>query len=173
MGKGSAALGIIGLILAAGGLGLGGLAWLSVSSIENQVASFSEQKTWYKFNETSFRCDPASTYLTFSGLMVEFDLGPNESVYFNFNARAHTEEVTSAWSRITVYFKVDGFMEIDPSAEVGCYWGTYNILNFMLTLQHVRNDLSPGVHNVTVVIKGDSTANYIHYSTLLVQKVST
>ena len=45
MGKGSAALGIIGLILAAGGLGLGGLAWLSVSSIENQVAVFSEQNT--------------------------------------------------------------------------------------------------------------------------------
>ena len=53
--------------------------------------------------------------------------------------------------------------------------GTYNgafTVNFMLTLQHVRNDLSPGVHNVTVAIRGDSTANYIHHSTLLVQTVS-
>ena len=169
MGKSSAALGIIGLILAAGGLGLGGLAWLSVSSIENQVASFSEQNTWYKFNDTVFICDPA-TYLTFSGLMVEFELGPNESVYFNFNARAHTE-AGPGWSRITVYFRVDGIFEFDPSAEVGTYNGAFTV-NFMLTLQHVRNDLSPGLHNVTVAIRGDSTANYIHYSTLLVQTVS-
>ena len=169
MGKGATVLGIIGLILAAGGLGLGGLAWLSVSSIENQVASFSEQNTWYKFNDTVFICDPA-TYLTFSGLMVEFELGPNESVYFSFTARAHTEAVPG-WSRITVYFRVDGIFEFDPSAEVGTYNGAFTV-NFMLTLQHVRNDLSPGVHNVTVAIRGDSTANYIHYSTLLVQTVS-
>lgn len=101
MGKGSTVLGVIALILAAGGLGLGGLAWLSVSSVENQVASLSEQNIWYKFNETVFVCDPA-TYLTFSGLMVEFELGPNESVYFSFTARAHTEAV-SGWSRINVY----------------------------------------------------------------------
>lgn len=166
MGKGSAALGIIGLILGAGGLGLGGLAWLSVSSVENQVAIFSEQNTWYKFNDSVFICDPA-TYLTFSGLMVELELGPNESVYFSFTARAHTEAVPG-WSRITVYFRVDGIFEFDPSAEVGTYNGAFTV-NFMLTLQHVRNDLSPGVHNVTVAIRGDSTANYIHYSTLLVQ----
>ena len=168
MGKGSAALGIIELILGAGGLGLGGLAWLSISTVENQVDSFSEQNTWYKFNDSVFICDPA-TYLTFSGLMVEFELGPNESVYFSFTARAHTEAVPG-WSRITVYFRVDGIFEFDPSAEVGTYNGAFTV-NFMLTLQHVRNDLSPGVHNVTVAIRGDSTANYIHYSTLLVQTV--
>ena len=170
MGKGSAALGIIGLILGAGGLGLGGLAWLSVSTVENQVDSFSEQNTWYKFNDSVFICDPA-TYLTFSGLMVEFELGPNESVYFSFTARAHTE-AGLGWSRITAYFRVDGIFEFDPSAQVGTYNGDFTV-NFMLTLQHVRHDLSPGVHNVTAVIRGTSTANYIHYSTLFVQTFPT
>ena len=102
--------------------------------------------------------------------MAEFELGPNESVYFSFTARAHTEAVPG-WSRITVYFRVDGIFEFDPSAEVGTYNGAFTV-NFMLTLQHVRNDISPGVHNVTVAKRGDSTANYIHYSTLLVQTVS-
>ena len=43
----------------------------------------------------------------------------------------------------------------------------------MLALQHVRHDLSPGVHNVTVVIRGDSTANYIWKSSLFVQTFPT
>lgn len=173
MGKGGTVLGIIGLILAAGGLGLGSLAWVSLSRVESQVASFSAHTSWYKYNETAFNCDPASTYLTFSGLMIEFELGPGESVYFSFNARAHTEDIPSSWSRIFAYFRVDGITQLDPSAEVGCYWGDYGILDFMLNLQDVRDDLSPGTHSVTIVIWGESTANYIHKSTLFVQKVST
>jgi len=167
LGKGSAVLGIIALILGAGGLGLGGLAWISVSRVETQVATFSEQNTWYKYNETTFICDPA-TYLTFSGLTIEFELGPNESVYFSFTGRAHTEVVPGAWSRLSVYFRVDGITELDPSAQVGMYDGDFTI-NFMIHLQDVRDDLSPGVHSVTVAIRGTSTANYIWKSSLFVQ----
>ena len=139
--------------------------------METQVASFSEQTSWYKYNETTFICDPVA-YLTFSGLMIEFELGQNESVYFSFTARAHTELRVSACSRITDYFRVDGIMELDPSAEVGTYNGGFTI-NFMLHLQDVRHDLSPGVHSVTVAIRGDSTANYIYKSSLFVQKFPT
>lgn len=185
MGKGNATLGVLALILAAGGLGLGGYAWISISRVETQVASFSEQDniiiynntcvnntTWYKFNGPAFTCNPTGTYLTFSALTIEFELGPNESVYFSYTARAHTEAVPGAWSRIVVYFRVDGILQSDPNAEVGMYNGDFTI-NFMLHLQTVRSDLSAGIHNVTVVIWGDSTANYVYKSTLIVQKVST
>jgi len=168
LGKGSTVLGLITLILAAGGLGLGGLAWISVSRLETQVANFSEQSTWYKYNGTALICDPAQ-YLSFSGLTIEFELEPNESVYFSFTCRAHTEAVIGAWSRINVYFRVDGIMELNPSAEVGTYDGSFTI-NFMIHLQDVRDDLSPGVHSVTVAIRGTSTANYIWKSSLFVQK---
>ncbi|MFX0037593.1 MAG: hypothetical protein ACFE9I_18390 [Candidatus Hermodarchaeota archaeon] len=171
MGKGSTALGVIGLILAAGGLGFGGLAWLSVSRVINEVESFSEQEIWYKFNDTIFNSDPVYSYLTCSGLTVEFELGPNESVYFSFTARAHIE-VKTGWSRITTYFKVDGVLETDPSAEVGMYNGAFTV-NFMLALQHVRHDLSPGLHNVTVVLYGDYSGNYIYKSSLFVQTFPT
>lgn len=77
MGKGSTVLGVIGLILGAGALGLGGFAWLSVLNVETQVDSFSEQTTWYRYNETFLVCNPPSTFITFSGLMIEFELGPN------------------------------------------------------------------------------------------------
>ena len=160
----------MGLILGLGGLGLGGLAWLSVSSLENQVVSLREQNTWYRYNGTNFVCNPANTYLTFSGLLVEFELGPNESVYLSFTARAHTEQIPGWWSRISVYFTVDGSFEWDPSAQVGTYDGAF-MINFMLHLEYIKHDLSPGEHNVTVIIYGDSSGNYIHESMLIVQKI--
>lgn len=170
MGKGSTTIGIIALLLAAGGLGLGGLAWISVSSVQSQMANLSEQSTWYKFNATSINTDPVYTYLTFIGLRIQFELDADESVYFSFTSRAHIEPVVSAWSRIYVYFRVDGIFQSEPSAVVGMYNGGFTE-NFMLHLQTVRTDLSAGMHYVTIVIYGDSTANYIWQSTLYVQKI--
>ena len=169
MGKGSTVLGVIALILGAGGLGLGGLAWISVSRVETQVANLSEQNTWYRYNETTFRCDPIQTYITFTGLTIEFELGPNESVYFSFTSRAHTEQNIGVWSKILVLFRVDGISRLDPSAEVGAY-NLGLTTHSMIHLQDVRDDLSPGVHNVTIDIRGDPAANYIFKSSLFVQK---
>jgi len=165
MSKGSAALGVIALILAAGGLGLGGLAW-----IETQAVSFSNPISWFKYNGTAFYISPVGTYLTFDGLTIEFELGPDESVYFSFSSKAHVEAV-AGWSRISVYFRVDGFMELTPSAQVGMYNGGFTN-HYSVHLQDVRNDLLPGVHTVTVVIRGTYSANYIWESSLIVQKVS-
>lgn len=103
---------------------------------------------------------------------MEFELGLGESVYFSFSCRAHVEPIPTFWSRIYVFFRVDGIFSSQPSAEVGMYNGAY-MESYMMHLQHVRDDLSAGAHNVTVVIWGDSTANYIWLSSLFVQKVST
>ena len=166
MGKGSTVLGVIALILGAGGLGLGGLAWISVSRVETQLSNFSEQNTWYKYNETVIKCDPIQNYITFTGLTIEFELGPNESVYFSFTSRGHTEQNIGGWSKILVLFRVDGISRLNPNAEVGAGFTMHS----MIHLQDVRDDLSPGVHNVTVVINGDPASNYIWKSSLLVQK---
>jgi len=167
---------IFGILLAVSGLVLGAINFTSVSRIEAQVGDITdliEQNSWYKYNATTFNSDPTGTYLTFSGLTIDFVLGPNESAYFSFTSRAHTEPILPgpAWSRIFVFFRVDGIFQSDPSAEVGMYGGTFTI-NHMIHLQTVRSDLSSGSHTVTVVIYGDSTANYIWKSSLFVQTVS-
>lgn len=167
MGKGSAVLGTITLILALVGLGLGGYSWMTLSSVETQVNA---QNSWYKYHAAAFTCDPTYSYLTFTSLVIEFELGLNEDVYFSFTSRAHTEVLPGMWSRIIVNFRVDGLFQSDPSAEVGTYDGDFT-MSFMIHLQAVREDLSPGTHNVTVVIYGESTANYIWKSTLFVQKI--
>jgi hypothetical protein len=93
-------------------------------------------------------------------------------VYFSYTGRAHVESVSLDWSRVVVYFRVDGIFQSDPNAVVGMNNVGF-MINFMLHLQTVKSDLSAGIHNVTVVIWGDSTANYVSQSTLIVQKVST
>jgi len=165
MGRGSVALGVIALILAAGGLGLGGFAWFSVSQIETPV------KSWHKYVDPAFICNPANTYLTFTDLTIEFVLEPSESVHFSFTSVAHVEVVPSGWSLITVFFSVDGVSQMEPIAQVGMYDGDFLIL-FSLHLETVRTDLSSGIHNVTVVVYGYSTGNYLFDSMLFVQTVS-
>lgn len=168
MGKGSTVLGLIGLLLGAGGLALGGFAWLSVSRVENQVSSLS---SWFKMNNTVFQCSPPFTYITFSGLTIEFELNLDESVYFSFTCRAHTEPI-GGWSRVIVYFRVDGLFVSTPNAEGGTFNGVHTA-HFMICLQDVRDDLTPGLHTVTVDIWGDSSANYIYQSTLFIQSFPT
>jgi hypothetical protein len=171
LSKGSTVLGIFGLILVASSLGLGGFAWLTASGLQNQVNQFSEQNTWYRYNETSLNCVPSS-YIAFSGLTIEFDIGTNESAYFSFAAQVHLEpSVPGFWSRVYVYFRIDGITRTDTHAWVGLFNG--GTANLQIILQHIRNDLSPGVHNVTIAITGSSSGNYIHYSSLIVQKFPT
>lgn len=169
---GRPALPILGILLAVSGLVLGAFNFIEVSRIDSQVTDYFDQNSWYRYNATNFNTDPTGTYLTISGLTVEFQLGPGESAYFSFTCRAHVEPIPTFWSRIYVFFRVDGIFLSNPSAEVGMWNGAY-MENYMIHLQDVRDDLSAGVHNVTVVIYGESTANYIWISSLFVQKVST
>ena len=166
MGKGNTVLGLITLILAAGGLGLGGLAW-----IETQSEDVSIPTSWFKYNTTSFYADPVGWYVHFEGLTIEFELGPGEAVYFSFSCQAHVE-VTTGWSRISVFFRVDDLTSLTPSTQVGMYNGGFTN-HYSVNLQYIRDDLLPGVHNVTPVITSSYSGNYIKYSSLFVQTIST
>ena len=170
MGVEGPTLPILAIILAVSGLVLGAFTFTSVSRLEAQINLISDQNSWYKDNATTFNTDPIYTHLTFTSLTIEFILGQNQPVYFSFTARAHIEPIPTSWSRIFVYFRVDGLLQSEPRAEVGMYNGAF-IIHDMIHLQTVISDLSSGIHNVTVDIYGDSTANYIWSSTLFVQKV--
>ena len=173
MGNGRPTLPILAIILAISGLVLGAFTFISVSRVDSQVSDYFDQNSWYRYNATNFNTDPSGTYLTISGLTVDFELNQGESVYFSFTCRAHIEPILGLfWSRIYIFFRVDGIFASNPNAVVGMYNGV-NTENYMIHLQDVRDDLSTGVHNVTVVIWGESTANYIWISSLFVQKVST
>ncbi len=168
MGNGRPTLPILAILLAISGITLGAFTFVSVSRIETQVANLSDKNSWYRYNGTSVYSDPIYTYLAFEGLIIEFEVGTGESVYFSLICRAHIEPVPTSWSYISVFFKVDGFIAINPNAQVGMYNGAFTI-HEMVHLQDVRDNLIPGTHNVTIAIYGFSTANYIWESSLFVQ----
>ncbi|MFX0075095.1 MAG: hypothetical protein ACFE96_06615 [Candidatus Hermodarchaeota archaeon] len=172
MGVNRPALPILGILLAVSGLVLGAFTFTSVSRIDAQITDYFNQNSWYKSDINVFNTNPSGTYLTFEDLTVEFELEQGESVYFSFTCKAHVEPILTFWSRVYIFFRVDGIFSSNPSAEVGMFNGA-NTESYMIHLQLVRDDLSAGVHNVTVDVWGDSTANYIWISSLFVQKVST
>ena len=173
---GRPALPILGILLAISGLVLGAFTFISVSRIDSQVADYFDQNSWYKYNGSNFNTDPIFTHLPISELTIEFELGLGDSVYFSFTCQTYINPEPTWWSRIYVFFRVDGINRLDPdtypSAVVGVYQETIGS-NFMIHLQDVCDDLSAGIHNVTVVIYGEKTGNYIWKSSLFVQKVST
>ncbi|MFW9829127.1 MAG: hypothetical protein ACFFEY_16235, partial [Candidatus Thorarchaeota archaeon] len=89
MGNGRPAVPILAIILAISGLTLGAFTFISVSRIETQVTNLLERNSWYRFNGTNFNTNPVYSYLTFEGLIIEFEVGTGESVYFSFTCRAH------------------------------------------------------------------------------------
>ncbi|MFX0009631.1 MAG: hypothetical protein ACFE9R_04900 [Candidatus Hermodarchaeota archaeon] len=172
MGVNRPSLPILGILLAVSGLVLSAFAFVDVSRIDSQVTNYFDQNSWYRYNNTNFNTDPIYTYLTITHLTVEFELEQGDSVYFSFSSSAHIEYNPTSWSRIFVYFRVDGIFQSDPTADVGIYQETV-AHHFTIHLQAVRNDLSAGAHNVTVVIYGESTGNYIWKSSMFVQKVAS
>jgi hypothetical protein len=172
MGVNRPALPILGIILAISGLVLGAFTFISVSRIDSQVANLLDQNSLYVYNGTTYNTNPIYVYITITELTVDFELEQGESVYFSFTCNAHLEANPTSWSRIYVYFRVDGLFQSYPNAEVGMYQET-TPHHLMIHLQAVRDDLSAGVHNVTIVIYGDSTGNYIWKSSLFVQKIAT
>ncbi|MFX1448589.1 MAG: hypothetical protein ACFFCG_10705 [Promethearchaeota archaeon] len=172
MGVNRPTIPILGIILAVSGLVLSAFTFTMVLRIDSQVSNYLDQNSWYKYNGTTFNTDPTYTYLTLTGLTIEFELEQGESAYFSFSCRAHIEANPTAWSRIVVNFRVDGLFQSDPNAEVGMYQGAFTN-HYMIHLETVRDDLSSGTHNLTIIIYGDYTGNYIWKSTLFVQKVAT
>ena len=172
MGVNRPTIPILGIIIAISALVLGAFTWVSVSRMEGQVTNLTDKNLWYRFNQTTFYGNPTFTYLTFDGLVIEFEIAAGESVSFSFTSRTHIEAVTGAWSYITLYFRLDGYLSTHPNAQVGMYSGTFT-QHEMIHLQDVRDNLSPGTHNVTIDIYSSSTANYILESSLIVQKVHT
>lgn len=85
MGKGGAVLGIIALLIGAGGLGFGLLAWLDTNNIKNQI------NTWHDTRFTVYGLTPTLVYLTIPGLNINFTLESPTDIYFIY---------LSCWNRV-------------------------------------------------------------------------
>jgi hypothetical protein len=168
MGKGSAILGIIGILIGAGGLVFGFLAWDSVRKIQtNQKVN----EVWYAENNGPFTVTPAFTVIELSFLNITFELDSESSVYFSFTCWAEITPDVS-YSSIFFFFRMDGANIVNPFTRVGNNQGGSSNDYFSVSLQHFIENLVAGSHNITLGVSTESAGGILTDMTLFVQSYS-
>ncbi|MBD3215964.1 MAG: hypothetical protein GF311_25355 [Candidatus Lokiarchaeota archaeon] len=125
--------------------------------------------TWYDSNETRYNTNPTLTLITIPDLSITFEKQPGESVYILFSSRAGVWE-DGGWEYIEVYLAIDGNRINEANNKFLLYTSSGGSANIVpMTLQYTANELSNGVHEVTVIIYGSHSSNYVDSNTLLVQ----
>jgi hypothetical protein len=168
MGKGGAVLGIIGILLGAGGLVFGFIAWSSLNTIQTQGGSGENIDTWYVTDYSTFLVSPAATVIELSNLTIAFELTSTASVYMSFTCQAEIFPAGGTYS-VFFFFKVDGVRLDNPVAQVGSTNGASSTDYFSVSLQHSIENMLAGSHNVTVEVSSGTAVNELSEMTLFVQ----
>jgi hypothetical protein len=165
MGKGGIILGLIGILIGAGGLTFGLIAWNSTTTIQTE---FELNDAQYSKNDVTFFVNPAATVLEIPNFNVTFELSSITTIYLSFTCIA---SVTSAGSFSSVYFMfaVDGVLLTSPITRVGNFQGGSTTVYFSVSMQHLIENMVAGSHTVTVRVSSEVSTNSITQMTLYFQ----
>ncbi|MBY8988758.1 MAG: hypothetical protein KGD61_09910 [Candidatus Lokiarchaeota archaeon] len=169
MGKGGSILGLIGILLGAGGLGFGFLAWNSQNSMQANLAA---QDIWYQYDGDFFLMNPIDTYLQIPNMSIVFDLATTASIHILFMCRAIINPIPTDYSGISFYFNIDGIRLTEPRADVGSYEGSSTVDYYSVALQHFIPSFSSGTHNISVMGYSESNPNSVWYCSLTIQSLA-
>ncbi len=169
MGKGGSILGIIGILLGAGGLGFGFIAWSTQNSMQANLAA---QDIWFQYDGDFFYMTPIDTYLQIPNMSIAFDLATTASIHMLFVCRAIISPIPADYSGISFYFNIDGIRLTEPRADVGSYNGSFTYDYYSVALQHFIPSFSSGTHNITVMVYSKSFPNWVWYCSLTIQSIA-
>jgi hypothetical protein len=157
-----------GIAIVALALIIGTIGFLFYSMVILEPESTIRQ-TWYDSNESRYNTNPTLTLITIPDLSITFEKQSGESVYILFSSRAGVWE-DGGWEYIEVYLAIDGNRINEAHNKFLLYTSNGGSANIVpMTLQYTFNELSNGNHEVTVVIYGSHSSNYVDSNTLLVQ----
>ena len=168
MGKGGVVLGLIGILIGAGGLVFGYIAWSSLNTIQTQIENSENIEAWYTIDNSTYNVAPAATVLELVNNTISFELTSAASVYMSFTCKAEIFTFAGT-SSIFFFFKVDGVILTSPMTEVGNLNGGSTQDYFAVNLQHFIESMTAGSHNITVLVSSATDLNYISEKTLVVQ----
>ena len=158
MGKGGIILGLIALLLGAGGLGLGFISFI------NQPTNY------YSYYGTDFTPSPAMVYIPIPTLEIVFEIGGPMSLHLLFTCSARCYNDSVSYSDLFFYFMINGEQQTDmPWARTGGYESNTNYEYSTVSLQHYFTLTTPGVYNITVVILSERGGNHIRQASLWIQ----
>ena len=143
MGKGSG-LAVVALILALGGLGIGGYMLITNMTTPGVHRSYYDERT------TNYTSGSEDTWYDIPDISINFQVDAGESVHFLFTCRAN---LVASSGLVYMHFvlNVDDFRVVQSQATVGHNEGaTINTISFSVALQFTNTTMSAGVHTVVV-----------------------
>lgn len=168
MGKGGAVLGLIGILLGAGGLGFAFIAWNNQNTLETQLTGLAPQEIWYRYYEDFFDVDLQNTYLEIPNMSISIDLTTQASIHLLFTCRAYTTGGISR-SDVVIYFYIDEITISNPSVRVGSFNATSLSFYHQVALQYYIAGWPAGTHNISMFVRSTVTTNKLQYCALTVR----
>ncbi|MFX0000346.1 MAG: hypothetical protein ACFE9Q_09310 [Candidatus Hodarchaeota archaeon] len=169
MGKGGAILGLIGILLGAGGLGFAFIIWNTQNNIQSQMIGLEPQETWYRYYGAIYDVTTINTYLTIPNMSLTIDLKTQASIYLLFTGVAYLEGSVSGRSDLIFNYYLDEIIISDPVARVGTFYGNNTYYYQSVSLQYFIEGWSAGPHNISMFVRSTVAINSIGYCTLIVQ----
>jgi len=140
-----------------------------MTTMQAQLDSFENPiNTYYTKLNGVLTVTPAFAVLEIPTLNITFDLSGISSVYLSFTCQAEITAVAGT-SSVWFFFAVDGEDVLSPVNRVGNTNGGSTKDFFSVNLQHVIENMTAGIHNVTVRVSSESTVNTLSSMTLYVQ----
>jgi hypothetical protein len=158
MGKGGIILGLIGLLLGAGGLGLGVVNFMYTPTL------------YYIYRDTDYTPDPATVYIPIPELSIPIEIRGQVSLHLLFTCSARCLGDAVSFSDLFFYFMINDVRQTEmPWARTGGYESNTNYEYSTVSLQHFFTLTTPGVYNITVVVLTERLGNFIREASLWIQ----
>ena len=158
MGKGGNILGIIGILIGAGGLGFALITWTNQSQVN----------IWNDY-ESDYFTAPDLSYDTIPDLYVIVDLRSSVQLYVTFSASTKILPDPISFADIIFYIMIDGTRLLNPYTRVGPYNGTSTYDYHSVTLQYFNASFPAGRHNISIAFWSETVGNVIRECLLTVQ----
>ncbi|MCK4381595.1 MAG: hypothetical protein KAW51_10685 [Candidatus Lokiarchaeota archaeon] len=169
MGKGGAVLGIIGMLLGAGGLGFAFVVWYGQNALESNINQLTGQNIWHRYYEDIFDVDLINTYMPIPNMSISIDLNAQSSIHLLFTCTAITAGSPLGRSDVTIYYYIDELIISNPNARVGTFYGNNSFYYDSVSLNYFSEGWAAGNHNISIFVRSTVDTNYLQYCHLTVQ----
>lgn len=161
LGKGGIVLGIIGMLLGAGGLGFGFYTWMVQTNIQGR-------NVWSVYNGDVFTPTPAGEYKVTPNLALIFDLATPMSLQLVFTSSARVNGDPASYSDLFFYFMINNVRQLTPWTRVGSFESGSTTEYYSVCLQQFAV-FPAGHYNITISVLSERAGNFIRESTLTIQ----
>jgi hypothetical protein len=155
MAKSGAILGIIGILLGAGGLTFGVLSWFSVEQVPIK-------NTWYDYIESD---GLGTTGEVIDGLSISMTLDAGQMLYVSFTGTLRCDGMLDEF-----YIQIDGISTTgyDKVTRASVAGWEY----FPLSIQYYNASVVAGAHVITVFVDNDDSGSAVYDCALFVQTLT-